>query len=52
MFVNGDIKFILSGRRIPSNNNFELTISAKDSKKITCPLLMLITNTRRTFRVA
>lgn len=33
MIVNGDIRFILSGRRIPSNNNFELTISAKDSKK-------------------
>jgi len=33
MFVNGDIRFVLSGRRIPNNNNFELTISAKDSKK-------------------
>ncbi|MDK2934400.1 MAG: hypothetical protein PWP27_2210 [Clostridiales bacterium] len=33
MYVNGDVKFILSGRRIPSNNNFELTISTKDSKK-------------------
>ena len=33
MFVNGEIKFILSGRRIPTNNNFELTINTKDSKK-------------------
>ena len=33
MYVNGDVKFILGGKRIPSNNNFELTISTKDSKK-------------------
>ena len=33
MFVNGEVKFILSGRRIPTNNNFELTINSKDSKK-------------------
>jgi len=33
MFVNGEVKFILSGRRTPTNNNFELTINAKDSKR-------------------
>ncbi|MCC5912455.1 MAG: protein kinase [Clostridiaceae bacterium] len=33
MFINGNIEFILNGSRVPANNNFELTIMAKDSKK-------------------
>jgi len=32
IFVNGEVRFILSGRNIPANNNFELSIAVKDHK--------------------
>ncbi|WP_144024546.1 hypothetical protein, partial [Paenibacillus borealis] len=32
MFVNGDIRFIFSSMRSPSNNNFELTVDVKTHK--------------------
>lgn len=33
MFINGDIRFIQSGKIVPENNNFELTNDVKDNKK-------------------
>lgn len=33
LIVNGDIMFIFSSMNVPSNNNFELTITVKDHKK-------------------
>lgn len=33
MFLNGSVKFILSGKAVPSNDNFELTIDVQDFKK-------------------
>lgn len=33
MFINGDVVFILSTRKAPNNNNYELTIDVKGHKK-------------------